>query len=77
MLDEQLVLAGDGAYNAHFGESIAALGDIDDDGFPGWCLFPGDVSGAGRAAQLLPGLMLRTGCLLRICLLKSLASGCV
>uniref|UniRef100_A0A8C9F807 Integrin subunit alpha 9 n=1 Tax=Pavo cristatus TaxID=9049 RepID=A0A8C9F807_PAVCR len=34
VLDEQLVLDGDGAYNAHFGESIAALGDIDDDGFP-------------------------------------------
>ncbi|OXB54351.1 hypothetical protein ASZ78_008224 [Callipepla squamata] len=34
VLDEQLVLDGDGAYNAHFGESIATLGDIDDDGFP-------------------------------------------
>lgn len=34
-LEEQLALAGDGAYNAHFGESIASLGDLDDDGFPG------------------------------------------
>uniref|UniRef100_A0A5F8HEF6 Integrin subunit alpha 9 n=1 Tax=Monodelphis domestica TaxID=13616 RepID=A0A5F8HEF6_MONDO len=34
-LEEQLVLNGDGSYNAHFGESIAALGDLDDDGFPG------------------------------------------
>ncbi|KAJ7418702.1 integrin subunit alpha 9 [Willisornis vidua] len=34
VLEEQLVLGGDSAYNAHFGESMAALGDIDDDGFP-------------------------------------------
>lgn len=34
-LEEQLALSGDGAYNAHFGESIASLGDLDDDGFPG------------------------------------------
>ncbi|XP_068940671.1 integrin alpha-9-like [Petaurus breviceps papuanus] len=33
-LEEQLVLDGDRVYNAHFGESIASLGDIDDDGFP-------------------------------------------
>uniref|UniRef100_A0A8C6GH49 Integrin alpha-9 n=1 Tax=Mus spicilegus TaxID=10103 RepID=A0A8C6GH49_MUSSI len=33
-LEEQLTLTGDAAYNAHFGESIANLGDIDDDGFP-------------------------------------------
>ncbi|XP_012885786.1 PREDICTED: integrin alpha-9 [Dipodomys ordii] len=33
-LEEQLALAGDHAYNAHFGESIASLGDLDDDGFP-------------------------------------------
>ncbi|XP_062985826.1 integrin alpha-9 [Elgaria multicarinata webbii] len=34
VLEEQLVLSGDNAYNAHFGESMASLGDIDDDGFP-------------------------------------------
>ncbi|XP_043451694.1 integrin alpha-9 isoform X2 [Prionailurus bengalensis] len=33
-LEEQLALSGDGTYNAHFGESIASLGDLDDDGFP-------------------------------------------
>ncbi|KAM4687277.1 integrin alpha-9 [Discoglossus pictus] len=34
VLDEQIVLNGDNAYNAHFGESMANLGDVDDDGFP-------------------------------------------
>ncbi|KAF4801479.1 integrin subunit alpha 9 [Turdus rufiventris] len=34
VLEEQLTLDGDSTYNAHFGESMAALGDIDDDGFP-------------------------------------------
>ncbi|XP_042331556.1 integrin alpha-9 [Sceloporus undulatus] len=34
VLEEQLVLNGDNAYNAHFGESMASLGDMDDDGFP-------------------------------------------
>lgn len=34
VLEEQLVLNGDNAYNAHFGESMASLGDIDDDRFP-------------------------------------------
>ncbi|XP_069469311.1 integrin alpha-9 [Ambystoma mexicanum] len=34
VLEEQLVLNGDNAYNAHFGESMATLGDIDDDGYP-------------------------------------------
>ncbi|RMC05558.1 hypothetical protein DUI87_18754 [Hirundo rustica rustica] len=34
VLEEQLTLDGDSSYNAHFGESMAALGDIDDDGFP-------------------------------------------
>ncbi|XP_075442660.1 integrin alpha-9 isoform X2 [Ascaphus truei] len=33
VLEEQINLNGDNAYNAHFGESIANLGDIDDDGF--------------------------------------------
>lgn len=75
MLDEQLVLDGDGAYNAHFGESMAALGDIDDDGFPGQCIFLEDVSGAVSAACLLPGLMLRTTGLHGICHLKLLTGG--
>ncbi|KAM3823368.1 integrin alpha-9 [Vipera latastei] len=34
VMEEQRVLNGDKAYNAHFGESMASLGDIDDDGFP-------------------------------------------
>lgn len=34
-MEEAGVLSGDNAYNAHFGESIAAIGDIDDDGFQG------------------------------------------
>ncbi|KAK9396525.1 integrin alpha-9 [Crotalus adamanteus] len=34
VMEEQRVLNGDNAYNAHFGESMASLGDIDDDGFP-------------------------------------------
>lgn len=34
-LEEQLALSGDGTYNAHFGESIASVDDLDDDGFPG------------------------------------------
>ncbi|XP_067837474.1 integrin alpha-9 [Heptranchias perlo] len=33
-LEEQQLLRGDGMYNAHFGETIGSLGDIDDDGFP-------------------------------------------
>jgi len=58
VLEEQLVLEGDGAYNARFGESMAALGDIDDDGFPGQCNFllshfPGNASRAGGTASLL------------------------
>ncbi|XP_053322104.1 integrin alpha-9 [Spea bombifrons] len=34
VLDEWIILNGDNAYNAHFGESMANLGDIDDDGYP-------------------------------------------
>ncbi|XP_038617892.1 integrin alpha-9 [Tachyglossus aculeatus] len=34
ILEEQPALNGDNAYNAHFGESIASLEDMDDDGFP-------------------------------------------
>uniref|UniRef100_A0A4W3IAV0 Integrin, alpha 9 n=1 Tax=Callorhinchus milii TaxID=7868 RepID=A0A4W3IAV0_CALMI len=34
VLEEKQLLLGDSLYNAHFGESIASLGDIDDDGFP-------------------------------------------
>ncbi|KAG7275652.1 hypothetical protein CRUP_009618, partial [Coryphaenoides rupestris] len=33
VMEEAAVLSGDNAYNAHFGESIAAIGDIDDDDF--------------------------------------------
>ncbi|KAM3929754.1 integrin alpha-9 [Leptodactylus fuscus] len=34
VMDEQISLNGDNAYNAHFGESMTNLGDIDDDGYP-------------------------------------------
>uniref|UniRef100_A0A3Q2XZT1 Integrin, alpha 9 n=1 Tax=Hippocampus comes TaxID=109280 RepID=A0A3Q2XZT1_HIPCM len=33
VMEEQAVLSGDNAYNAHFGEYISAIGDIDDDGY--------------------------------------------
>uniref|UniRef100_A0AAQ5XZF6 Integrin alpha-2 domain-containing protein n=1 Tax=Amphiprion ocellaris TaxID=80972 RepID=A0AAQ5XZF6_AMPOC len=33
VMEEDAVLTGDSAFNAHFGESIAAIGDIDDDGY--------------------------------------------
>lgn len=36
-MEEQAVLSGDNAYNAHFGEYISAIGDIDDDGYQGQC----------------------------------------
>lgn len=45
--------------------------------FPKRCRWGWSCCSTPPWAQLLPGLMLRTGCLLRICLLKSLASGCV
>lgn len=34
-MEEGGVLSGDNAFNAHFGECIAAIGDIDDDGYQG------------------------------------------
>lgn len=37
VMEENAVLSGDNAFNAHFGECIAAIGDIDDDGFQGRC----------------------------------------
>ncbi|KAK1905590.1 hypothetical protein KUDE01_012770, partial [Dissostichus eleginoides] len=33
VMEENAVLSGDNAFNAHFGECIAAIGDIDDDGY--------------------------------------------
>lgn len=33
VMEEEAVLSGDNAFNAHFGECIAAIGDIDDDGY--------------------------------------------
>uniref|UniRef100_A0A3B4GMC3 Integrin subunit alpha 9 n=1 Tax=Pundamilia nyererei TaxID=303518 RepID=A0A3B4GMC3_9CICH len=33
VMEEDGVLTGDSAFNAHFGECIAAIGDIDDDGY--------------------------------------------
>ncbi|XP_077468611.1 integrin alpha-9 [Stigmatopora argus] len=33
VMEEQAILSGDSAYNAHFGESISSIGDIDDDGY--------------------------------------------
>lgn len=36
-MEEDGVLTGDSAFNAHFGECIAAIGDIDDDGYQGRC----------------------------------------
>lgn len=36
-MEEVGLLSGDNAYNAHFGECITAVGDIDDDGYQGQC----------------------------------------
>uniref|UniRef100_A0A672JHF1 Uncharacterized protein n=1 Tax=Salarias fasciatus TaxID=181472 RepID=A0A672JHF1_SALFA len=33
VMEEHAVLTGDNAFNAHFGECIAAIGDVDDDGY--------------------------------------------
>ncbi|XP_061693013.1 integrin alpha-9 [Syngnathoides biaculeatus] len=33
VMEEQAFLTGDNAYNAHFGECISSIGDIDDDGY--------------------------------------------
>ncbi|KAF5900363.1 integrin alpha-9, partial [Clarias magur] len=33
VMEEAIFLNGDNAYNAHFGECISAIGDIDDDGY--------------------------------------------
>uniref|UniRef100_A0A3Q3AZJ9 Integrin, alpha 9 n=1 Tax=Kryptolebias marmoratus TaxID=37003 RepID=A0A3Q3AZJ9_KRYMA len=33
VMEEGAVLTGDNAFNAHFGECLAAIGDIDDDGY--------------------------------------------
>ncbi len=35
LMEEVAILNGDNAYNAHFGECITSLGDIDDDGYQG------------------------------------------
>lgn len=35
VMEEQDVLTGDSSFNAHFGECITAIGDIDDDGYQG------------------------------------------
>lgn len=37
VMEEVAILNGDNAYNAHFGECITSLGDIDDDGYQGQC----------------------------------------
>lgn len=34
-MEETAILNGENAYNAHFGECITAIGDIDDDGYQG------------------------------------------
>lgn len=34
-MEELAPLTGDSAFNAHFGECITAIGDIDDDGYQG------------------------------------------
>lgn len=37
VMEEAAPLTGDNAFNAHFGECISAIGDIDDDGYQGQC----------------------------------------
>ncbi|TTI76914.1 Integrin alpha-9 [Bagarius yarrelli] len=40
VMEEAAVLKGDNAYNAHFGECISAIGDVDDDGYQGRSINP-------------------------------------
>ena len=39
MKEMEFTLAGRDSYAARFGESITSLGDIDDDGYPGKCIY--------------------------------------
>ncbi|XP_063308129.1 integrin alpha-9 [Pelobates fuscus] len=67
VLDERITLNGDSAYNAHFGESITNLGDIDDDGYPDVAIgapMEDDYSGAvyiyhGDADGIVPQYSMR------------------
>ncbi|CAH2283335.1 integrin alpha-9-like [Pelobates cultripes] len=67
VLDERITLNGDNAYNAHFGESITNLGDIDDDGYPDVAIgapMEDDYSGAvyiyhGDADGIVPQYSMR------------------
>lgn len=50
-MEESAVLGGDGAFNAHFGECIAAIGDIDDDGFQGQAAMTSRRGSRGASAE--------------------------
>uniref|UniRef100_UPI00398E4435 integrin alpha-9 isoform X2 n=1 Tax=Pristiophorus japonicus TaxID=55135 RepID=UPI00398E4435 len=54
-LEEQPPLRGDGMYNAHFGESIGSLGDIDDDGFPDVAIGAPNENDYGGAVYIYHG----------------------